>query len=247
MELAGKTVLITGAAQRLGKEMALHLAACGAHIILHYRSSKKAALALAQEIEAYGVRCIPVQADFTEPIKISAIQAFVKKVYQLSKTIDVLINNASIFYPTPLGKINDKDWDAFIAINLKTPFFLAQEIGARMVKQGSGKIINMIDCAIYHPRADYLPYTIAKGGLATATVGLARALAPKVQVNGIAPGPILPPKGGKGKNMNKIINTTLLKRFGTPEDIVATVRYLIEGTDYVTGEIITVDGGSLIR
>ncbi len=248
MNLQGKTVLVTGAVKRLGREIALVLARAGAHLLIHYHTSRRDALELKKEIESLNgeasLFCFDLSAR-TKPLA-PAIRKFVGQIYREVSRIDILVNNASIFYSTPFGKIQDKDWDDFMTVNLKAPFFLAQEIGQRMFKQKSGKIINLVDWVILRPHPNYLPYTISKAGLAAATAGLAKALAPYVQVNSIAPGPILPSKGMSQKDKRAVIGKTLLKRFGHPKDIAETVRFLAEGTDFMTGALIPVDGGSHI-
>ena len=246
MDLQGKNVLITGAAKRIGREIALTLAARGACILAHYRRSRKEAETLRKEIEQNGGQALLFQADFSGNFLETKIRRFVNEIYKKAGRVDVLINNASLFYPAPLGKIKEKDWDELLTANLKAPFFLSQEIGMRMMKQKSGKIINLLDWTAERPYENYLPYCISKGGLLTATRGLAKALAPHVQVLGISPGPVLPPAGIKQGVKNKAVQKTLLKRFGHPRDIAETVRFFIEGTDFITGACLPVDGGAML-
>lgn len=241
MTLAGKNVLITGAARRIGREIALTLARSGAHILIHYKHSKPEALSLLAEVKRLGGQGFIFKMDFSKP---AGIKKFCAQVYQTAGPVDVLVNNASIFYPTPLAKITDKNWDDFLTVNLKSPFFLSKEIGLQMFKRKSGKIINLLDWTAERPYADFLPYCISKAGLLAATRGLAKALAPYVQVNGIAPGPILPPEFLDRKKAKAKADKTLLRRFGCPQDIAQAVKYLTEGTDYVTGAVIPVDGGA---
>ena len=245
MKIHGKTVLITGAAKRVGREIALVLARRGANILLHYNHSRKEALALKREIESFGGTAALIQADFSKPKLGPVIRRFVKEASRLSP-VDVLVNNASVFYPTPLAKITERDWDDNLAANLKAPFFLAREFGLRMKKRGAGKIINILDATIFRPSATFLPYMISKAGLYCATAGLARALAPEVQVAGVGPGPVVPARGSTKKQRDAAAKRTLLKRFGDPKDIAATVRFLIEDTDFITGAMIPVDGGAAI-
>ncbi len=248
MKLEDKVVLITGAAKRIGREIALTLARSGAHILIHYHTSRQDALDLKKQIESLNVEASLFPFDFSCPTKplVPAIRKFVNQIYRKIPHVDILVNNASIFYPTPLGKIKEEEWDDFMTVNLKAPFFLSQEIGQRMFRRKSGKIINLVDWTVNRPHPDYLAYTISKAGLAAATVGLARAFAPYVQVNSIAPGPILPSRGLSKKDRNAVAQKTLLKRFGHPSDIAETVRFLAEGTDFITGALIPVDGGSHI-
>jgi len=246
MKLQDKTVLITGAAKRIGREIALTLAKRGADIVIHYYHSERDALKLKKEIESIGADAYLVKVGFS-PVKgslIGEIRQFVRAVFKQVRTVDVLINNAAIFFPSPLNKVSEGIWDDFININLKAPFFLSQEFGIKMTKQKSGKIINLVDWTALRPSPRYVPYAISKAGLISATNGLAKALAPHVQVACIAPGPILPSKGMSQKEKKKVIDRTLLKRFGHPRDIAQTVRFFIEDTDYMTGVYLPVDGGA---
>lgn len=238
--------MITGAAVRIGREIALTLASRGASIVIHYHDSAKPARQLAQEIEMLGARAFLISADFSHRVGalVPSLQEFVRNVERAAGKIDVLINNAAIFYPTPFGKIVEKDWDAFLTTNLKAPFFIAQEFGKKMAARKSGKIVNLVDWTALRPAANYLPYAISKAGLWAATTGLAKALAPHVQVAGIAPGPILPAKGSSAKEQKQVASKTLLKRFGHPREIAQAIRFFIEDTDFVTGAMIPVEGGA---
>lgn len=246
MNPEGKNILITGAAVRLGRAIALELAGAGANIIIHYRKSAQAAQSLRREIEGLGTRAFLCSFDFGDSrtgIE-KRIRAFVKK---LPVPVDVLINNAAIYYPTPLEKLSEKQWDHFLTVNLKAPVFLAREIGLRMKKDKSGVIVNIADIAAEKPFSGYLPYSVSKAGLLSATRGLAQELAPHVRVNAVAPGPILePPQGLSAAQKKKVKEATLLKRFGSPEDIASAVKFLIEN-DFVTGEMIRVDGGKVLN
>lgn len=246
MKLQRSNVLITGAARRIGREIALTLGEAGARIIVHYRRSKKEALSLCCEIERRGGEARPIQADFSALHSPVALKRFVRKAWNLFDSVEVFINNASVFYRTPFGKIKERDWDDNLTTNLKIPFFLSQEIGLKMVKAGQGKIINLVDWVGQRPPKDFLPYGISKAGLVSATVGLARVLAPRVQVIGVAPGPILPAVGMSLRHHEAAAKKTLLKRYGDPKDIAKTLKFLIEGTDFITGTVISVDGGACI-
>ena len=244
MQLRGKTVLITGAARRIGRQIAKTLARRGTTLILHYHRSIKEAQSLCRELSGLGGKILLIPADFSPGSLSKKVNAFVRRVYREAGHVDVLINNAAVFYPTPFGKISEKDWDNFMAVNLKAPFFLSQAIGQRMFKQKSGKIINLVDWSGERPYTQYLPYCISKAGLIAATKGLAKVLAPHVQVMGIAPGPILPAEFASKKDQKKAAEKSLLKRYGRPEDIAAAVRFLIEDTDFITGAVIPVEGGA---
>ena len=243
MEIQGKTALVTGSAKRIGRAVALALAAEGMNLILHYRRSRREAEETQKTAERLGVRAHLLQADLG---KYSELQRFIRQAFRVSPKIHVLINNASIFYKTPLGKVREKDWNSFFNTNLKAPFFLSQAIGLQMVREKEGKIINLVDWTAFRPYTNYLPYGVSKAGLVALTKGLAKAFAPYVQVNGIAPGPILPAAGSTREEIRKVLKRTPLKRFGDPSDIVEAVRFLVKSTDFVTGVVLPVDGGSLI-
>ena len=246
MKLQGKTVLITGGAKRIGREIALTLAKRGAAVIVHYRNSRQKAQDLQKQIRDLRGECFIVQADFfsrSGPV-LPAITGFLREVYRTVPAVDVLVNNASLFYPTPIEKISEKDWDELMTVNLKAPFFLARQIGLRMKQEGAGKIINLVDWTATSPRARYVPYAVSKAGLIAATQGLAKNLAPEVQVMGIAPGPILPAEHASPEEREAVRKKSLLKRYGDPKDIAEAVRFLIEGTDFMTGTVMTIDGGA---
>ena len=246
MKLSGKNILITGAAKRLGRDIALCLAAEGANILIHYRSSAREARMLQKEIEGFGSRAFLCKFDFG--FRSFGLQ---KKIHQfvenLPVPVDVLVNNAAIYYATPFGEITEKKWDDFLTTNLKSPVLLAQEIGAQMLRRKKGSIVNIVDIAGESPFKNYLPYSISKAGLVAATKGLAKELAPYIRVNAVAPGPILEPTQGITSALKKkITDTTLLKRFGTAKDIADAVKYLLTA-DYVTGQVLAVDGGKSLN
>lgn len=242
MELAGKTALITGCAKRIGRAVALGLAAEGMNLILHYHRSVGEAKETQKMVERLGVKAYLLQADLG---KFPELRSFVRKALSKRK-IHLLINNASVFYPTRLGKVREKDWDDFFDLHAKAPFFLSQETGLAMQRQKEGKIINILDWIAFRPRVDFIPYCASKAALASLTEGLAKALAPEVQVNAIAPGPILPASFSTSKINRIVTQRTPLKRFGDPADIVEAVRFLAKSTDYVTGIVLPVDGGNLV-
>lgn len=243
MNLDGKNVLITGAAVRLGRAIALELAGAGANILIHYRKSSREAKSLQKEIEA--LRCCAFLCPFDfASASLSKIRTFVKS---LPAPVDVLVNNAAIYYPTPLATMTEADWDDFLATNLKSPVLLARELGLQMAKRKQGVIINMTDIAGENPFRNYLPYSISKAGITAATRSFAKEFAPFVRVNAVAPGPILePPQGfSSSAQKKKIAEATLLKRFGNSDNIASAVRFLIEN-NFVTGQVLAVDGGKSI-
>ena len=240
MEIKGKTALVTGAAKRVGKEIALELARRGASICLHYNTSEKEAHATAAEIRALGAECNLFQADLSSTGDTMRMAEKVLKTH----TLDILVNSASLFYKTPLESVTEKDWEALVGSNLKGPLFLSKTIGAQMAKTG-GKIVNIADWSALRPYKNYAPYCAAKGGLITLTKSLAKELAPKVQCNAIAPGPILPPPDMAEDEKAAVAKQTALGRWGSPRDIACAVAFLIEN-DFINGTVLVVDGGRSI-
>ncbi len=243
MKLRGKVALVTGGAKRVGREIALALAGRGCAVAITYRSSRREAESTAAAIRRKGVRALAVEADQRDGTE---VRAAVRAIEARFGRVDVLINNASSFYPTPLETVTETQWDDLIGTNLSGPWRFAQAVSPGMKHRGRGKIINIVDSAAFSPWPTYLPYCVAKGGLVTLTWGLAKALAPKIQVNAIAPGPILMPQGIGAAEKRKAIEKTLLKRMGSPQDIVQAVLFLLEGSDFITGVILPVDGGRLL-
>lgn len=245
--LEGKTVLITGGAKRVGAAICRRLHAAGANLMVHYRSSAAEARALKSELNALRSGSMAlVQADL---LKLDALPNLVKATVKEFGRLDALINNASSFYPTPVGEITEKVWDDLIGTNLKAPLFLAQA-AARELRKAHGCIVNIIDIHAEFPMKNHAVYTTAKGGLLTLTRSLARELGPEVRVNGVAPGTILWPDDDTWKDevsRQRIINQTALKSIGEPDDIAKAVEFLIAAAPYVTGQVIAVDGGRSIN
>lgn len=238
-----KVVLITGGARRVGAVMARHLHAQNMRIIIHYRSSAKDAQALCDELNAKRANSAAILAADLNNTKI--LPQLIQAANQIWGQLDVLVNNASSFYPTPLGEVTEAQWDDLFASNLKGPFFLAQAAAPLLIKQ-QGCIINMVDIRARQPLKDYSAYCIAKAGLLMLTKVLTKELAPDVRVNAIAPGVVLWPDDESEVDevaRKKILARTPLKRAGTPEDIANTAAFLINQADYITGQVIAVDGG----
>jgi NAD(P)-dependent dehydrogenase (short-subunit alcohol dehydrogenase family) len=160
--------------------------------------------------------------------------------------LDILVNNASNYYKTPFATLTEAQWDDLVGTNLKGTFLMSKRVGDEMLKAGSGKIINLADWAGFRPYNDYLPYCVAKAGVIAFTKALAKTLAPQIQVNAVAPGPVMLPEDFSESLRQAVVRATPLKRIGTPEDIAQTVVFLVEGSDFITGTIIPVDGGRLI-
>lgn len=239
----GKTVLVTGAARRIGAAIATHLHGEGMNVALHYRRSAAEANALCQALNASRPNsAILIRADLRDP---AGVDSLIETTLEWGR-LDALINNASSFYPTPLGQVSEADWNDLIDSNLKAPFFLSQA-AAPALRSSRGAIVNMIDIHALRPLCGYAVYCIAKAGLATLTRALARELGPEVRVNGIAPGAILWPETGLNEQQKRaVISRTALKRMGNPADVAAAVLYLVRDAAYVTGQILTVDGGRSI-
>jgi NAD(P)-dependent dehydrogenase (short-subunit alcohol dehydrogenase family) len=243
MKLAEATVVITGGARRVGRHIATVLAQHGANIVLNYQTSAEEAQQATAELSSWGVTAIAVKADVStkqgvESIRDTAISEF--------GSVEVLINNAAIYAPTPLENLTESDVDHNIDVNLKGPFLGCWLFGLHMRKHGHGKILNISDWAVDRPYVNYAPYFVAKGGIVTLTKVFAKELAPHVTVNAIAPGPILMPDDFSQKTIDAVARATPLQRIGDPEDIAQTVLFLLQGTDFVTGAVIPVDGGRTV-
>jgi len=243
MQIEGRIALVTGSAQRIGRAVALALAAKGVHVVIHYQHSSEEARATVAECRRRGVRSISVRADLSRGRE---VERLFRKIVEIFGTLDILINNAAIFPKTPFLTCTEAEWDRILDTNLKGTFLCAQKAAGIMLKKGQGKIINIADWSGMRPYADYLPYCVSKGGVITLTKALALELAPKIQVAGIAPGPILLPKNFTKKEAEKIKGKVPLKRIGSPQDIARTVLFLLEGTDFITGSTVLVDGGESI-
>jgi pteridine reductase len=244
MELEDKVALVTGAARRVGRAIAGCLAERGATIAVHYNSSQHEAQSLVGEIERAGGRARAIGANLAS---VAEIERMVADVLDAFGRIDVLVNSASVFYRKPIDDVTEQDWDLNLDVNLKAPFFLSRAAGAAMRKQGAGKIINIGDWAGIRPYNNYLPYTVSKSGLIGLTRSLAKALAPEVQVNCIALGPVLPPEDYSDEENARLIAGTLTKRLGSPEDVAQAVLFFCQGTDFATGATLLVDGGRLLN
>jgi pteridine reductase len=243
--LTGKTVLITGAARRVGATLARELHGAGANVAIHFRKSAADAARLAAELNDRRPKsAATIRADLLD---IESPGSLVEFALRHFGALDVLVNNASTFYETPLGKITPAAWDDLVGTNLKAPLFLAQA-AVPALKASRGLILNIVDIHALRPLRNYTVYCAAKAGLHMVTRSLAKELGPEIRVNGIAPGPILWPEGqgetgGDEQKRAKIIERTVLKRMGSPEDIARTAVFLAADAPYITGQIIAVDGG----
>ncbi|OPX34883.1 hypothetical protein B1H10_02520 [candidate division KSB1 bacterium 4484_188] len=244
MEVKDSVALITGSSHRVGKQIALTLSEKGARVVIHYNSQREEALDVLNEIKSAGGRAIAVRGDISRR---SDWYRMRERILQKWQRIDILVNNAAIFYRTGFFEITDREWDEFQNVNLKGTFLGAQIIGEIMVKNKSGKIINIADVAAATVWSNYIPYCVSKAGVVALTKGLAKALAPYVTVNAVSPGTVLLAENYDHNEEQTLIERTPLKRIGDPTDVAKTVLFLIEGSDFITGEIINVDGGRSIN
>lgn len=239
--LQGKAALITGGARRIGAEDSRMLHAAGMNIIIHCRNSRHEADALAVELNSarpHSAHVLQLDLDHTDQLT-----NLIELAVAVWGRLDALINNASSFYPTPLGSITTADWDNLMNSNLKAPLFLSQA-AAPHLKKTAGCIINMVDVHAFKAMRKHTVYCAAKAGLAMLTQSLARELGPEIRVNGVAPGAILwPDNEMQADTKQLILDRTALKRPGIPADIAKTILFLIRDADYITGQIISVDGG----
>ena len=236
-----KRILITGAAKRIGKEMALSFFNKGWDIVIHYNSSKEEAESLAHKMNSERSNsAMLVQANLDNA---NEVEKLAEKILSKNGSIDALINNASTFYPTPVGTFSEENWNALMGSNLKAPLFLIQSLHKELEKN-KGFIINVTDINVDRALVNHSIYLAAKSGLQTLTKSLAKELAPYIRVNAIAPGAILEPPNTEwtSEQKNNIINAVPMKRMGTEKDIVDAAIYLSEA-EYVTGQILNIDGG----
>ncbi len=234
MDLKNKKILITGAAQRMGKAIAQDLNKRGASILIHYNHSKGEAQALAKELHSAEILSANLENE-KEVLKLA-------EDAQALGPVDFLINSASVYYPTPFEKIKLEDWNKIFNVNLKALFILSQKLGMAMKNQGQGSIINIADTAGFRPYRNYLPYCVSKGAVESFTKALALELSPEVRVNSISPGPIVPHPSENEKTIESVANRIPLKKWGGFEEIVKAVRFLCE-SDFTTGSNVIVDGG----
>ena len=239
--LQDKVCLITGGAQRIGAHIASLLHAHGMRLLIHYRNSSQQAIELQTKLNAMRPDSVCImQADLCE---LTNLQALIERVQSQFGRLDVLINNASSFYPTAIGDVTEEQWNDLLCSNLKAPFFLSQ-YAAPLLKISNGCIINMVDIHAERPLKEHPVYCSAKAGLVMLTKSLARELGPEVRVNAIAPGAILWPETSMTEETKaSILARIALKRQGNPDNIAQAALFLIANAGYTTGQIITVDGG----
>lgn len=238
-----KVVLITGGARRVGAAIARELHQQGAKLLLHYHKSEKEALDLQATLNA--LRPGSVEIVGANLLETSQLPALIEAALQSFGQLDALINNASSYYPTPVGQISPTQWEDLMGSNLKAPLFLSQS-AASALRRSQGCIINITDMHIERPKKNYVVYSAAKAGLVSLTKSLAQELAPHVRVNAVAPGPVLWPDDNQEFDEHyrqQVVNQTLLKRSGEPADIAKAVKFLIFDAPFITGHVLAVDGG----
>lgn len=233
--------LVTGAARRVGAEVVRTLHAAGHDCVVHYHHSAEHAHALQLELNAIREDSIElIQANLLDP---DQYQPLVNKAREFKGRLDCLVNNASTFYPTPVGDITMQDWDDLVGSNLKAPLFLGQAAAAALRESG-GCIVNIADIHAQRPLKEHTVYSIAKAGVIMLTRSLARELGPEVRVNAVAPGAILWPENDMDElTKQRIVSRVALKRQGEPSDIATTILFLVRDAPYITGQVIAVDGG----
>jgi NAD(P)-dependent dehydrogenase (short-subunit alcohol dehydrogenase family) len=240
MEIKDKICLVTGSAIRVGKAIALTLAGKGAKLAIHYNSQENKAQETAEEIRKMKVDSILLKADISRKEDWLRMR---EDILNKWGKIDILVNNAAVFFRTPFLNIEENQWSQFIDINLRGTLYGCQVMGEVMLQNQSGKIINIADVSAESPWPNYIPYCISKAGVIALTKGLAQAFAPHITVNAVSPGTVMLAEEYDEEEENNLINRTPLKRVGNPQDIANSVVFLIEGSDFITGSVIKVDGG----
>ena len=243
MRLEGTTALVTGAGRRVGQAIAIGLAQSGCDVAVHYHGSKQGAEETATAVRAAGRQAALIHGDLRDP---GVARGLADQAARSLNRLDVVVNAAAIMVRQNVEDVTPESWDETLDLNLRAMFFVSQ--GAiPYLRRAKGKIVNIADLAGLEPWPAYVPHCVSKAGVVMLTKGLARALAPDIAVNAVAPGAVLLPDEWDDKARDHIRETTPLNRFGAPADVVAAVRFLLSGTDYVTGTILVVDGGRLIR
>lgn len=241
--LNNKVVLITGGAKRVGAAICRELHACGAQLMIHYRSSTSEARALQAELNLLRANSVAIiQGDL---LNIAVLPSLIQETVKHFGKLDVLINNASSYYATEIGAITEDNWQDLMGSNLKAPIFLAQA-AATELRKNHGCIVNITDMHIERPKKGYVVYSVAKAGLVTLTKSLAHELSPEVRVNAVAPGPVQWPENNPQFNevyRQRVISQTLLKKIGEPKDIAKAVKFLVADAPFITGHVLAVDGG----
>ena len=241
--LRDQVALVTGAGRRIGREIALALARAGASVVVNYNQSRRGAEATAQEIEALGSQSLAIQADVSNP---GEVQAMFRAASKRFHRLDILVNNAGIFFRVPIGQLTEKDWDRVLGTNLKGTFFCAQAAARIMLRRKAGRIINLSSLGGLEAWPGYMHYCASKAAVVMLTKCLAKALAPHILVNSVAPGTILFPEERRSSRMQMVTRVAPLRKPGEAADITEAVLYLAAQANYMTGQVLVVDGGQSI-
>lgn len=241
-DLGGRIALVTGAGRRVGRAIALGLGARGVRVVVHHNRSVDGAEETARQIRDRGGSATVLRADLTAR---GEAEALVDHLLEQEGGLDILVNSAAVMRRTPVGEVTAAQWDEMFALNVRAPFFLSQR-AAPALARAHGSIVNIADLAAFESWPAYVPHSVTKAALVQMTRALARALAPDVRVNAVAPGVVLLPEGWSEADAEHLRRTTPLQRLGDPEDVARAVEYLVEA-EYVTGETLVVDGGRHVR
>ena len=243
MRLEGAAALVTGAGRRIGQAIAIGLAQAGCDVAVHYHSSAAGAEETARAIREVGRRAELVHADLSDA---GAARGLADQAARAFKRLDIVVNSAAIMVREPVETVTPESWDRTLDLNLRSVFFVSQGAIPHL-RRAKGKIVNLADLAGLEPWPAYVPHCVSKAGVIMLTKALARALAPDVAVNAVAPGAVLLPDEWDAGDREHIRETTPLGRLGAPADVVSAVKFLLAGTDYATGTVLVIDGGRLIR
>src|ERR1017187_6194659 len=241
--LQGRVALVTGGGKRIGRAIALTLGSAGADVIVNYNQSREGAQATVSEIVGMGVRAVAQRADVSRPTQVAAMFRSIEKRFG---RLYLLVNNAGVFFPKTWDELEEKDFDRVLGANLKGPFFCAQAAARMMMRQGQGNIINISSLGGLQAWPSYMHYCASKAALISLTRTLAKALAPTIRVNSVAPGTILFPQEKRDARIRNVISTTPLRKAGSAKDIAHTVLFLATQSEFITGQVIAVDGGKSI-
>ena len=242
MDPRGRVALVTGAGRRVGRAIAIALGAQGMRVAVHFNGSDEGARETAALIQKGGSEAQTLPGDLRDPsVPVSLVRAIIDRFGAL----DVLVNSAAVMERTPFGDVTAEQWDAMFALNLRAPFLLSQAAAPELARR-EGSIVNIADLAAFESWPAYIPHGITKAGVVQMTRSLAQVLAPRVRVNAVAPGAVLLPDDWDEASRDRIIETTPLRRLGSPDDVARAVVYLIEA-DYVTGDTLLIDGGRHVR
>jgi NAD(P)-dependent dehydrogenase (short-subunit alcohol dehydrogenase family) len=242
VEIKDKVVIVTGAAKRVGRAIALSLAKKGVHVAITYHTESGPWRETLAEIRSHGVEGLALPMDVRQP---EQIESGMQEIIDHFGRVDILVNNASVFLSAPFLEITRAQWDESLAVNLTGPFLCSQVVAPTMLQQQSGLIVNITDLSAFQVWPRYAHHAASKAGLVILTQVMAAELAPHVRVNGIAPGTVLLPDGAGEQKQRWAAEKSLLKRVGTPEDVAETVVFLAE-MDFITGTVLTVDGGQAL-